>query len=452
MSNGWKLFYDAIFEFKKQYYGPLLRHEHLAQKSQKHFPKFKIPGVEDAIAMDFWGYWFIKDGQNYLVSSTDGEGVEIDINKLLPLEARDIQKVSDTRGEVYYLVRNPVSKTFEENQTYTPKEFIDNLTLLAHSMPKHQKLMAMMAMSQLWDRSYYRMCTPPGFGKDSIVDICSSFFGECGTVESPTAAKLEDRATVLKWLVINEVVGIQKADWDIIQQFLLSAGAHKNEITKRSRAFQNVGEIIDTSKFSLSLFYNDISNYPKVKEYFDFVTKAAVKDRFPAFRFYGRYTEDFNAMRSINLQNFVSENWDFYIGMIESFLYYRSNYYKHLHNYSTQKLMRVKGREQINLGRLLKVVDIYCESQEEFDSWIEVINDSRMDYTTMGEYAKLEMQYEKKFGEHSIQDLRTEITKYNTFGEKNNRVRELLKGNDKPAQSTVQADVAVWDFNDKEIL
>jgi len=285
MNKSWLLYYESIFSFKNQYYGQLLRHEHLAQKSQIHIPEFKLPGTEEKLNADFWGYLLIKDGVNYLIESTDGEGEEIEIMKLLPVDAQDLQKVADTKGKVYFKVCKPVPRRIRPEKAYTPKQFIDNLTLIKHSNPRHQKLLAMQALSQLWDRSYYRVSTPPGFGKDSMVDTCNSLFGGCRTVESPTIAKLEHEASVLKWLVANEVVDISKEAYDIIQNFLLPAGAHKNEITKHSRAFGGVQEVIDISKFSLSLFFNDIIEYPIAKKYFDNMTKGAVKDRFPAFRF-----------------------------------------------------------------------------------------------------------------------------------------------------------------------
>lgn len=437
-----RLYYNVIHEFNHQYYGSLLRAEHLIQRSQKRFKEFFIPGALDPVEEDFYAYVLNKDGINYLISATNEDNEEIDILNLLPVEMQDLQKVSDRKGDVYFIVRNPVPMRIRPSKEFTPKEFFDNLCLLAHSNPRHQKLMFFMALSQLWDRSYYRIASPAATGKDSSNDILAAMFGDTGVIESPTLAKLEDRASNTRWLVVNEIMDIGKSEWDIIQQFLLTAGAHKNKILKHSRAFQNVGEVIDISKFSLSLFYNDIISYPDgkggFKPYLDEYTKSAVLDRFPAFRLYGRFTEDFNSMNSIDVEKFVKkpENWDFFIKMVRTYLYYKENYMKYMHNWNTDKLTASKGRDATNIGRLVRVADMCSSTQEEFDEWLVVINEARMDYLTMLQIPKHWHFLIKKLEKQSknenelsstVVEYLTQLRKKNTAGEMIQQIREWIK-------------------------
>jgi hypothetical protein len=415
-----------------------------------------LPGSEEKLFVDFWGYLLVKDGINYLIEASDENGEEIDINNLLPVDAHDLQKISDNSGTVYYKVRKPVPRRIRPEKNHTPKEFIDSLCVMKHSNPSHQKLLVFMAISQMWDRSYYRVSTPAGFGKDSVVSVFDSLFGDCGTIESPTIAKLEDRASVLKWLVANEVVDISKEAYDVIQNFLLPAAAHKNEITKRSRAFQNVGEIIDISRFSLSLFYNDILSYPDYKKYFDNVTKEAVKDRFPAFRFYGKYVEDFNSMKHMDVKSFVAENKEWYVSLIRSYLYYKDNYISYLHKYNTDRLHKVSGRDAVNLGRLMKIIDFYSETQAEFDSWLDVVNRSMEDYIEMlkiptywnvliGTSTKSKEMDEKELDQ--IEHYKKELLKHNTSRDKIEQIKSWIAGEPKEPVK----DQKVWGF-DEEIL
>jgi len=463
MNKAWLLYYESIFSFKNQYYGQLLRHEHLAQRNQIHIPEFRLPGTEEKLLADFWGYLLIKDGVNYLIESTDANGEEIEIMKLLPVDAQDLQKVADTKGKVYFKVCKPVPRRIKPEKAFTPKQFIDNITLTKHSNPRHQKLIAMMSLSQLWDRSYYRVSTSPGFGKDSIVDTCNSLFGGCRTVESPTIAKLEHEASVLKWLVANEVVDISKDAYDVIQNFLLPAGAHKNEITKHSRAFGGVQEVIDISKFSLSLFYNDIIEYPVSKKYFDNMTKGAVKDRFPAFRFYGWYEEDFNSMSQVNVDQFVKDNMNFYVDMVRTYLYYSTNYHSELKHFKTDKLFKMSGRDATNLGRLIKIVNIYCDSQEEFDSWLITINECMEDYITMLSMTRYwtpfvkKISGDKKEGEEDeyVQDILDNYRKkLRKLGPAQNQIDQLKKWLDKDELPKATEDKVVWDFEkvEKELI
>ena len=447
--ESWKLYYESLNEFNHQYYGGLLSEEHLTQFSQVHFTKFFIPGDTVPYEADFWGYHLIKDGINYLIKSSDNEGNEIDIRTLLPIEAHDLLKVADSKGNVYLQVNRPIPKRIEPKKVFTPKEFVDNLCLLNHTNPKALKLMTFMGLSQLWDRSYYRIASIPGFGKDGVADVLGHLFGNCATIESPTIAKLEDRATVLKWLIVNEVVDIQKADWDIIQQFLLSAGARKNKITKHSRAFKNVMEIIDVSKFSLSLYYNDVDCYPDAKNvfkpYFDDITKKAVRDRFPAFRFHGGFDENFNSMSRTNVSRLVENNTDWYVSMIQTFTYYKHNFHTFIHNWNDDKLLTMKGRDVTNLGVLLKVVDMYCDTQAEFDEWLVYINESMMDYVEMLGYPKAykkllsyHEKIEKNLSGKALTQARKEhsdtiniMQNINLFKDKCSYIYRMIKGTSK---------------------
>jgi len=428
-----KLFYGSIGEFMYQYYGDLIRTDHLTSPNQVNINKFRAPGMEDDLLIDFWGYLFIKDGMSFLLSATAEDSTEIKLADILPIEARDIQKIANKKGDVFKLIRNPVPRKIVGEAKYKPKEFIDNLCLLGFSNPDHQKLLIMMSMAQLWDRSYFRVCGPAGCSKDSSVDVPAALFGGCGSIEKPTIAKLEDRASVLSWLVCNEVVGIQKAQWQIMEEFFLPAASHKNFITKHSRAFQNVQEIIDISNLSLTLFYNDVDHYPNDKgddliPYFDKTTKRAVLNRFPAFRIYGEFTEDFNAMKRVNLKKYVEENEGWYVDMIKTFQHYKDNYHEYLHDWNEDKLMELKGRDATNLGVLLKVCDFYSNTQGEFDKWMGVINDSMMDYVVMLDYSKLYKKMLTKLDEKVFRKELLNIEKLDTFTEKNAYAEKLIKG------------------------
>jgi len=418
-----------------------------------------LPGIEEAVFRDFWGYLFIKDGENFLIEASDEKGEKLDIKSLLPIEGRDLEEVADTKGNVYYLVRRPVPKVIVGERKHSVKEFVDNMTLLKHSNPSHQKLLMMMGLSQLWDRSNYRVASVKGAGKDNTVDSCMDLYGGCCTIESPTIAKLEERATVLKWLAVNEIVSLSNDAWEIIQQFLLKAGAHKNTITKRSRAFGIVGETIDISKFSISLFFNDIDHYPKMEEYFDYVTSDQVKDRFPAFRLYGGYVEDFNSMKGINIEEFVKVNLSWYVDMVKSFVFYKANINNCLHNWNQTRFMKHEGRDKTNMSKLINIIDAYSESQAEFDSWADIVNDAMMDYHEMLSYPHLEKAVIDKIGAEAWhQDKKDEkgkiiklsekniVKNIKTFKEKHQYMRRLIKG-----ETLIEQKDTPWNW-EKEII
>lgn len=374
------LYYDCIREFNRQYFKDLLTQEHLLS-GEVHIDKLKMPdgGVDDNA--NVWGYLFEKDGVKYILPNETNSGKGINIRNTLPIFISNLEKVS-YRGNVYWYINKIIKATFKAEKKIGFKELVDTISCLSHSNPIHRKMNFFLGLTSMMDRAYFRIASNPGFGKDSVVDTCGSLFGNAATIENPTIAKLE-YMTMFKWLAISEVVDIKKEDWRVIEQFLLNAGAYKPEITKHSRAKAGVKEILDVSKFSLALLYNDINDYPSRETYFDFVTKKAVIDRFPAFRFSGKVTEDFNLLKNDDIKKMVAGNMDFYRDLILSFNYYKNNLFTERHNYNTNKLMNLPHRWHLSVGKLLRIIDLYCDSQEEFDKWVDIVNESILSYASM---------------------------------------------------------------------
>jgi hypothetical protein len=417
------LHYDCISTFKKEFYKDLITYEHL-QGGQQQFTKLTFPdgGVDDEA--NVWGYVFEKDGTKYILPAHMSDGNEVNLREILPIRAQDCQKVA-SRGVVYLLIHRPVTARFRSMKTMTFKQLVDKFSSLGHSNPEHQKLLWFMGLTQMMDRANFRISTPPGFGKDSVVDTLGNLIGKSATIENPTLAKLEERSINLKWLAVNEVVGVGQAEWKIMEQFLLAAGAHKPTITKHSRAFGNVGEELDISQFSISLMYNDIDTYPRVDRYFDFTTKDAVKDRFPAFRLHGRFTENFNEIRRVDVSQYVRDHLQEYKDIIYAFTYYKEHATAEQHHWGFPDLNGLPERWKLNVGKLLKTVDLYCDSQEEFDQWCGIVLASIDDYKEMLEYPVLLEAGTRKVGAKQSGEVTQRLLNTPSFKQKNAYLRSL---------------------------
>jgi hypothetical protein len=415
------LHYDLISEFKRQFYKDLLTQEHL-QGGQVMLQKLTYPDSGTDETANFWGYVFLKGGRKYLLSSVDSDGKEIKLSECLPLLAKDLQKVAH-RTDVYFLIRKPVVARFKSLQTMSFREMVNTFSSLKHSNTPHQKLMWFVTLAQMMDRCNFRVSSNAGFGKDSTIDIIGNLIGGSATVENPTLAKLEF-LTHLKLLAINEVVDVSKPDWRNIQQFLLAAGAHKPEVTKHSRAMVNgVSEVLDISKFSISLMYNDIDHYIEKDTFFDDMTKDAVKDRFPALRLYGSFQEDFNQTKSLNLVKHVEEKLEDYKKLIYAYTYYKEHLLQYYHGYTLNLTFVCPPRWKTNLGRLFKVIDVYCNSQEEFNTWVNVVQQSMIDYEEMLKYPQLLADAAKTMNGKEYAEFFKGVQEQKTFIERNEFIR-----------------------------
>jgi len=440
------LHYDLIGEFRRQFYKDLLTINDVVG-SQIKLNKLEFPDGATKDDANFWGYILEKDGKKFLLSSVDSEGNELILKDVLPILPNKCLKVA-SKGFAYSWIQEPISMKFKEDKKMTFKQLVNKLSSMAHSNDKHQKLLWFMTLSQYIDRANFRFCSNPSFGKDSTVDIIGNLIGGCATIENPTIAKLEMMANSTKLLAVNEVVDVSKSDWRNIQQFLLAAGAHKNELTKHSRATASgTSEFIDIRKFSISLMYNDISDYTNMERYFDFVTKDAVKDRFPSFRLHGVFEEDFNNIKNINKKKYVKEHFEEYKDIIYTITYYTKNLLKEIHRYDSSRLNKdIPKRWIINIGRLLRIIDVYCDTQEEFDYWIDIINNSMKDYSEMLKYNKFLNKLSSKLPQEEFHDTVNKISTMATYIEKVGLMREKTS-----SQRKIVDIKTIWD-TEKELI
>lgn len=419
--------YNAIAIFNEEYYKDLLTQNHLTDGETLFKTLSDSEGNE--LGKNIPGYPLQKGNIKYLLPSRteDEDGArELNLNEDLPIIVKKKQKIySGSTGYIH--IKKYSSAKFRPEQRMTFRELVDKLSSsLSHSNTEHYKLYWMVALASMIDRVNIRLCTPPGFGKDSLVDIMGNLIGNATSITNPTVAKLE-YLSYSKWLVLNEVVDVTPGDWRLSEQFLLDAGALKTQIAKRSRAIGGIGEFLDIKNLSLSLFYNDITEYTDSKKFFDAVTKGAVKDRFLPLRFHGSYTENFNEVSKIDLQEFVKENMGEYDDIIRTFVYYKHNINNSLHYY-THPETKLKERHKTALGKILKIVDVYSESQEEFNKWFKIIMDANQDYKEMLEFPLLVEQAIKKQGQAETERFINGLKIIDTFTEKKKRLNKFIIG------------------------
>ena len=407
----------CVAEFNRQFYKDLLTVEHLDSGELK-LNKLSYPNGSVDDEANFWGFRFKKNGDKYLVTSKDKRGSPINVHDMLPILAKGCDKVahSDT---AYWMIDNIIPAGFTPRRVMSFKEYIDKLSDFSHTNDKHLKLLHMVAFTMLTQRAYFRICSPPGFGKDSAVDINRALIGDCTTIVSPTLAKLQFLSPY-RWVAINEVSDVSKGDWRILSQYLLDAGSWKPEIPKHSRATSGVGEFINLKNHSLSLFYNDIENYPEDK-YFDIVANDALQDRFPPLRLYGRFTEDFDQVKDSEIKAFVKEHYEEYRELVYTFTYFKENRYADTHGYTTKIFNGFHQRWQRSIKALCTTIDLYSESPAEYDYWCEEIKNSIIDYNDMLEFKRQLERFNSKLEKLPAtkrQQIRRELGSIDTYTKK----------------------------------
>jgi hypothetical protein len=387
MTESLLMHYTSLSKFQEIYYKDILTDNNLASE-EVNFSKLTL--TDEGEIKNFWGYIFLKDGVKYLLKSYDKDNNSIDLKELLPIKPKNTIKVS-YKSEVYHLIQNYSSVKFRKEGRISFKECVRRLNVFETTNKEQRTLLILSLLTQYFDRVNVRYATEAGSGKDSVIDTLGLLLGKAHTVVGPTTPKLESLATTNKLIAINEVADLPQPKWAEIEQFLLDCGAFKPEITKRSRKFDNVGEFINITDVSLALFYNDIDHYPFSTRYIDEVTKMAVLDRFPAFRFWGVLTEDFNKINTTDVSLLVSNNIDWYKELIYSLEYWsdRKNEFYKEKGFDIDVDKPYAPRWKRNISTIFKFVAMFADTKEEFEYLKQKYYDAITEYRYMLDYKEL---------------------------------------------------------------
>lgn len=428
--------YALVEEYKEQQYKGLLTSSNVVG-GKIHINKVTLPGGHIEDNYDFWGYQLQKDGERYLLSCVDKKsGNEVQLRDLLPIYPEALDNVA-FQGNAYKEINDPVPAEFEARKDLTFKELIDRLNASKSSNPLHRKLFTIITVMQRLTRANVRVSTPPAFGKDSTVMILDHIIGGCGSVTNPTVAKLEF-LTALKLLVMNEVSSITLANWREIQQFLLDVGDLKPKTNKRSRGVRGVGEEMILKDLSIGLYYNDLDTYSNTKNYFDNIADGNLKDRFPALRLWGGYTEDFAAINAINPKKYVKQNMEFYKEIARSLTFYEEYFKTATIDFKDERLEELPERWQGNLLIFIKGIEEYAESKDERDGLIDELFKAIVDYKEMLRFPEAfellmaKMKIPNKVWEKNSNPDKA-IAYLKTISEDNNK-NEILRKNAKSKQ------------------
>lgn len=388
----------------------ILDKTHLSDGVSVHFKKLSYADGGEESEISLFAYLFNKDGKSYLVPMQRPDGSMIDINDILPLKIKGSPPLVANSGKVYTLLdsSNYVVLKYSAVRQMSFRELVGFFDGIPHENPTHKKLFTIICLASYLENINFRISTPPGFGKDSVIDTLGLLNGDTASLVNPSLSKVERELSINRLVAFNEIVKINGAEWDLIQMVLLDCAAQKPKIKKRTRAFGGVGEEIDLTKLSVALLFNDVTEYRNQERYFDYVTDGNVTDRFPQFRFYGRINHDFSLDDNIDFGSLARESSPLFQAVIRSLVYYKGEGYKELKGYKFL-LEGFPQRAHLMISRMLRYLDLYCDSQKEFDKYFKALIEAHHDYNAMVAYPSF-LEEAKTKG--NPKDFKTFFTKF----------------------------------------
>lgn len=397
MKKGHKLLhYKTLRAFNDKFYDGVFTLEHL-DPEEKHFNKWThLTTGEKEKGVNFAGYVFTKEAKNYLVQSFDpskmpNEGQRINIKDILPIKIdKDSAHPKAVKNTVYEVATSITPVRHEPAKKMSYKELVDSLAAFHHSNKKQYKLWWMVVLGAYFRRCYARISTAPGFGKDSAIKILELLKGRANSINAEVSRAKLEFLTNQKVLGITELANLTPDQFGDIERFLLDVGDDRPTIPKRSRGYQGVGEILDVTDFSVLLLYNDLYCYSEKDGYFDNRAQEAVDDRFPPLCFNGTIDDKrLVGLEDEDLSQLAEDNMGTYRKLLQSMEYWEQNFEDEQNRDWTASFDYSSGRWRKNMKRMAKSINLYAESKEEYDEYVNLLKARVDEYDLMLQYPSI---------------------------------------------------------------
>ena len=345
---------DSLKYFNEKLYKNILTTSNIVSREQSY--NFKDKG-------EIQGYRLEKhnDIKTYFLKSED--------IKSLPLKV--VKTMKDTfRTDVLHIVTNCNTVKIPSEKTTSFRNIVNWVCNFEHDKEVHWKLYKIVILTGLIDRINFRVQTPAGFGKDSVVNAVIELVNKTANIYGATFAKLE-YYLLNKFLFFNEIGGLKEVDRQNFQTFFLETGDFSNTYNKHSRKTSKTKEKYDISKTSvgiasnINLYYNE-----KGLDCFVQMFTRAVNNRFLPLKFDGVLTQDFS--ENFNVDNVISKNQTFYKKVISTINWFRDNHRTleptDWHYNPTRDFGYGTNRLKMSFERICKYISYYATSKEEYVS------------------------------------------------------------------------------------
>lgn len=359
LSNGAEEFYDEVYMIKDGLLCPVA-FEHVHQRT--------IVKLE-------------KGNTKYLLPSIYADKLPIRVKRTTPYQL----KKSDKR--VWHFIEAFDEMNIPPVKSQTFREFIDTWNPVENTHPDHAKLLKLIAIASKWKGLKICVCSRPNSGKTSNFTLMRYLSDDVARITDPTIAKWESLMYLNKVILPDELPTWKQATVREIENPVISVGDGSTEYNKRSKAMNKFMERMDASQLSLIFTYNRPQDMKKGENFFDdcWNNPGAFKSRYPQLLLDGEVTSKMKHLSPSEAISLLNTYFDEIRVIAKNYSYFTSSLDKEMHHYDRTILSGLSNRHAINLQSLFDAIDVYCQSQQEFDAMCLFVLNSMTQYKLMAE-------------------------------------------------------------------
>lgn len=321
-----------------------------------------------------------KDGVKYLLPTQFKQHLPLNIKQSVDC----FLKKSDTT--IYKLILEPKTANIRGEKFYSFKEFIHRFNPMESTLPKVWTFLKLQAIGSCSKGCKYRLCSIPSLGKNSNDTILRSITNKVVRVSKPTLAKLETLFYYNQKVIPDEMTSLGGDKIKEVEPFILNIADETPEFEKHSMAQTKSMNTVNVANSSCIFTYNKIENLSQGSKFFDDIWQNidAINDRYPALLLPdGKITDKVPKLSKKQASDLLDEHFEDMRRLVKTGVHYIDNLTDNLHGYDRSRLQLRFSRHYTNMEGVVDAIDVFSDTEVEFNEWIDFINKCVSDYVLM---------------------------------------------------------------------
>jgi hypothetical protein len=388
----WELFGNWV-------YGSTINHEHITDNGKIHQQEQFIKIGKDAAATF---YHPVDPADTYYVKAVKGNDYYIIPKRFMssfPIRVTSHidMKLKEKETHVWKFVSDSTSLAIPEVKSMTLKEFINVWNPLEHSNPKSFVLLKLISLAHGLKLG---VCSPMGTGKNANLIIKRHIDRKTlPKIKATTKAMLYRELFYNNYVNLDEITSWSKTIIGEVEDLIADFGDESPDIQKHATDKNKNLELMKNVLYkSLTFTFNPYHSRDNPYTFEEkFRNPGKIKDRYPIIFIDGKVLDSISKPSNAEAEANVAMNKEEYKKLASEYMYWNNNYDKEMHgwNRSSAKFTR---RHLSNINPLLDVLDVYSESQQEFEDWLRYLESCRDAYSEKSSFnEELPLKIDEEF-------------------------------------------------------
>lgn len=369
--------------YNAQMFDYLIHPYNIISESSKNYT-FEDENGQELVPMR--GYFAMKDVDNkktkYFIEEQYYEELPIRVIETKEIYFKDNARTKSILLQPIHIqpFRIKLQKMWDSD-----KEFFDMIAPFEHSHPDQWTLAKLIAIIGYIGKTFTCNCSSSEFGKSSIYLLLDAITKKCPVFQPRSVPGILAQITSDGNMIFDEVHETAAEVKACMENFSLQVAGNSPIYINGAMKSANTKPKYDVAQQSITFLYNIYSNYSNPeKQFWDNIwsNSKAMDSRFLKLKFEGKLLEEFD--KDFDIPKIADENKMFYVNIAKHLLYLKQ---LKISNSNQSKWLRdnvnLTGRHKIIYDEILWILDLYSESQAEFDRFVNLLNQSITGYKEM---------------------------------------------------------------------